>query len=50
MPEWIKGPGFYVIQPTGPVDKEILKAEMDALEIKLREAEARIAARKVESA
>ena len=50
MPEWIEGPGFYVVQPTGSVDKEKLKAEMDALEIKLQEAEACIASRKVESA
>lgn len=41
MANWIKGEGFYYIQPTGPIDTEANRKRLDQVEIKLQEAEER---------
>ena len=46
MPEWIKGRGFYYVQPSEPYNKEKCDREMELLEIKLRKAEKRMEAAK----
>lgn len=46
MPEWIKGQGFYYVQPTGPINEAENKKQMDLLEIRLQAAEKRFGIRK----
>lgn len=42
MPEWIKGAGFYYVQPSGPIDHEAIRKSMEQVELNLQEAEARL--------
>lgn len=42
---WTNNSGIYMVPRPDKVDKQQIKREMDALEIKLQEAEAAIAAR-----
>lgn len=46
MTEWINGGGFYLVQSTHVLSMEERKARMDALELKLQEAERYFAERK----
>jgi len=39
--KWIPGQGFYLVQPTGPIDHEANQKRMDLLEERLQEAEKR---------
>lgn len=42
MANWIKGQGFYYVQPSGPYDKEKCDREMEQLRIKLDNAQKRM--------
>lgn len=42
MPEWLKGQGFYYVQPSGPIDHEANRKRMELVEMKLQEAEKRM--------
>lgn len=42
MAKWIPGQGFYLVQHSGPYDKEKLEREMEELELKLQQAEKRM--------
>lgn len=46
MSEWIKGLGFYYVQPTGSIDEVANKKRMDFLEERLQAAELRFGIRK----
>lgn len=46
MPEWIQGKGFWLVQATDYPSPAELKAEMDALEMKIQAAERFYAAQK----
>lgn len=46
MPNWIQGPGFYLVQSTKPYDADKLKLEMIELEAKIQEADSYWANRK----
>ncbi|WP_186321428.1 hypothetical protein [Bacillus sp. FJAT-22090] len=50
MPEWIKGQGFYYVQPSGPIDHEANRKQMEQVERNLEEAEIRLGIRKELSA
>lgn len=50
MPKWIKGQGFYYVQPTGPIDHEANRKRMDILEERLQAAEIRFGTREGKSA
>ncbi|EGQ21106.1 type 4 fimbrial biogenesis protein PilO [Sporosarcina newyorkensis 2681] len=45
MPNWTNNDGIYMVPRPNKVDKQQIKRDMDALEEKLQEAQARIAAR-----
>lgn len=46
MPNWIQGPGFYLVQSNEPYDADKIKREMNELEVKIRMAERYWAERK----
>ncbi|MEK3955396.1 pilus assembly protein PilO [Psychrobacillus sp. FSL K6-1464] len=50
MPNWIPGKGFYLVQPTGPINEVVNKKRMDLLESRLQEAEIRLGIREEQSA
>lgn len=50
MTDWINGGGFYLVQSSEPYDKDKLKKEMDALELKIQAAERYWAAQKERTA
>lgn len=42
MTQWIKGQGFYYVQPSGPIDTDANRKRLEEVELKLQEAEARL--------
>jgi hypothetical protein len=50
MPKWIPGQGFFLVQPTGPIDEAENQKQMDLLERRLQAAELRFGIRKELSA
>ena len=48
--KWIPGPGFHLVQSTGPIDHEANQKQMDLLEERLQAAEIRFGLREGKSA
>lgn len=44
MTNWTRGPGFYMVQPSGPIDEKEYTKRLEEVKRKLAEVEKRFAA------